>query len=456
MVNAVSIAISAHFALEWALENPGGKKAPQRPWEEVFAWVFLIFYSLELLLRASAQGYHFLCGKDWHWNVFDLILVVMVIYEQIVAALVTNLQSINVGWLRVLRLMKMMKIFRVVRLMRFFRVLRLIVSQIAGSMMMLFWASLVLFIMIFLFALCFAHGVTEYLLETPQSAIPGEAMGGIGHYWSSLGTSMTSLYLALAGGTDWEDIAAPLKASSGLYYGLFLFYIGFSFISVVNVVTSLFVDSALKISEQDESAVQTALAERDEVTKLRKYYRDRDEDETGLINWQGFKRSLRCSQMSDFLRCLSMTLVDVKRIFKILQRGGNVDIEEFMTACIKVVDDTKAIDIVQLQAEARRNTSQIGEMFEFFEDRFQALHLACQAAVGADAAQQAKFASLMSPAVSRTASRSGGLCASRRTASGASAAYVSAKLSTGSVELEQIRAVIAHRKVHNRPGLRSL
>jgi len=374
--NAVSIGASSHRALVWALDNPGGKEVPSIFWEEVLGWFFMGFYTLELLLRSCAQGRKFIFGEDWGWNLFDIILVISVVYEKIMKLLFTAV-VINVGWLRVLRLLKMMKIFRVVRLMRFFRILRLMVTQITGSLIMLFWASLLLFIMIFLFSLCFANGVTEYLLEKPTADISLFALEGIRLYWSSLSTAMTSLYMAMTGGVDWEDIADPLREASGLYYCIFLFYIGFSCISVVNVVTSLFVESALKISVQDETSVQTALLERREIEDLVQFFKH-ETSKPGTLGWQSFQRALKTQEMRDFQKCLGISLADVKRVFRLLQQNGIVELDEFVSGCIKMVDDSKALSIVQLHADNKRNADRLNELFNSFDHRFQLLLAASQ------------------------------------------------------------------------------
>mmetsp|Transcript_16972 Transcript_16972/g.38089 ORF Transcript_16972/g.38089 Transcript_16972/m.38089 type:complete len:100 (+) Transcript_16972:2-301(+) len=45
---------------------------------------------------------------------------------------------------------------------------------------------------------------------------------------------------------------------------------------------------------------------------------------------------------------------------------------------MKLVADTKSIDLVQIHAEARRASMQIGQMFDYFEDRFKTLLVACR------------------------------------------------------------------------------
>merc|ERR1712203_1019215 len=63
---------------------------------------------------------------------------------------------------------------------------------------------------------------------------------------------MHSLYLSSTGGSDWADIALPLREAGAHYYIIFVFYIGFFMFVVMNTLTSLFVDATLQYSQKDE------------------------------------------------------------------------------------------------------------------------------------------------------------------------------------------------------------
>merc|ERR1712217_418270 len=140
-------------------------------------WLFTAFYMLELVLKVIVHRLQFFgiyngrfpppddAGSEWKWNLFDLFLVLTALYDGIVQLTLDDRESAgaNMTWMRLLRLLKMLKMLRVVRLMRFFRELRLMFFTIGGSFRSLLWAMTMLFMINYIFALCFMQGASAYL-----------------------------------------------------------------------------------------------------------------------------------------------------------------------------------------------------------------------------------------------------------------------------------------------------
>merc|ERR1712113_482058 len=111
------VAISA----DWSASNLG-QTLP--PWMVAAEALFCIFYSVELFLRIYVWRLRYIFCPDWKWNLFDIILVISSIQEQVSVIMRDHSGMENLSFLRVVRLLKMMKLLRVVRLMKFFRELR--------------------------------------------------------------------------------------------------------------------------------------------------------------------------------------------------------------------------------------------------------------------------------------------------------------------------------------------
>merc|ERR1719296_89083 len=96
------------------------------------------------------------------WNMFDLILVMSSIFEEI-------MDSIGpVGFLRVFRGLRMLKVLRLVRVFRVMRDLRLMVCSVFQSFVSFFWALMLLFVMTYLAAVFFMQGsLMHFALGTP-------------------------------------------------------------------------------------------------------------------------------------------------------------------------------------------------------------------------------------------------------------------------------------------------
>merc|ERR1719484_344931 len=66
--------------------------------------------------------------------------------------------------------------------------------------------------------------------------------------------TMVTLILSITGGNDWMMYGENLRLiqHGEMYFLIFCFYIGFSVVGVLNVVTGIFVDSAVCTRTDDE------------------------------------------------------------------------------------------------------------------------------------------------------------------------------------------------------------
>merc|ERR1719313_3172920 len=98
-------------------------------------------------MRLWVMHCSFFLDKDQRlWNVFDLLLVIQGVWEQVVTFVWSSESGLaNLSFLRLLRLTKMLKLLRMVRLLRMFRELRLILSSISGCLTSMFWTGLLIF-----------------------------------------------------------------------------------------------------------------------------------------------------------------------------------------------------------------------------------------------------------------------------------------------------------------------
>merc|ERR1719443_2026561 len=73
--------------------------------------------------------------------------------------------------------------------------------------------------------------------------------------FGSLSSSMLVLLKSMSGGMDWGEVSDTLEDLGDVYVGLFVFFIVFSIFGVMNVVTAIFVDTALTAAEADRDSV---------------------------------------------------------------------------------------------------------------------------------------------------------------------------------------------------------
>jgi len=376
VLNAATISVTAEQSITYALRNIGSSYAAGSSLLKAASCFFAAFYTGELFLRMHVYRISFFVGSDWRWNALDILLVVAGLYDFLSVAIQFN-SGANVAWLRVLRLMKMLKMLRLVRVMRFFKKLRLMIASIAGSVSTLFWSVLMLTLMMYIFGLVFLQAVTGYLEESSATHIDEDSVNLIRTYWSSVLQATVSLYMAITGGCDWEQLAKPLKDAGGHYYFLFLFYISFAAIAVLNVLTGMFVDAAMKVSDNEDGSVLAEIMEKEReifVNFERLFVRKGAPRRTGLIKWRQLHESRNTPEVKDFLKCLEITMDDAKKVYKMMEQNGSVKFEEFLIGCSKAKDDIKALDTVAMTCDHQRAHTQMSVLMQYIQERFDEVH----------------------------------------------------------------------------------
>mmetsp|Transcript_23780 Transcript_23780/g.55476 ORF Transcript_23780/g.55476 Transcript_23780/m.55476 type:complete len:665 (+) Transcript_23780:52-2046(+) len=380
--NAVTIGISINQSIVWQIDHVGGSEALQPRYIKYADYGFILFYTIELLLKLSAFGCSFFKGESWKWNLFDLILVLVGVYDLVIDVL-GEIRDINVTWMRLLRLVRMIKLLRVVRIMRFFRVLRMMVSSIAGSLMTLMWSILMLSLMMYVFGLTFLQIISGHLSET--SEVSPALMDLINTYWSSVYQSIVTLFYVVTGGSDWEPLAQPVRAAGEGYFLLFIFYVSFTAIAVLNVLTGLYVDTANKISQADDETVGEELLRRKETIEFIKFFRGfRDEqkdDPRDYISLDILEHTFQSQQVQAFMRLTQLGPAELKRVFRALDcvLEGKVLLSEFVEGCVHTKSATVALDMIALTSETRKIADQQTRLVDTLEKRFSELNKAVSA-----------------------------------------------------------------------------
>lgn len=321
---------------------------------------FCIIYCIELSLRVWVLRSHFILSREWTWNMFDAVLVLLAVYDLLPVEGLAVVQ--NLTFLRSVRLLKMMKVLRLVRLMKQFKELRLITQSILKSMRTMMWSVVLVGALLFLASLMFTQATTAYLQDNPDQASPD-----MEHYWGSLGGAMQSLYLAVSGGNDWELIAGPLKRIGGPYYPVFFVYTAFYMWVLTNTLTSVFVETTMRSAVVDtQQIIQDQLENKERyIRMLIEWYATLDKDGEG-ISQEDFVQKLNDPAMYAFASSMDIELSDVQEFFDVLTANGKkkVDLSTFVIGCIRLQGGAKGLDLIGLVYEHRQA---IGEHKRFQE-----------------------------------------------------------------------------------------
>merc|ERR1711871_198349 len=105
-----------------------------------------------------------------------------------------------------------------------------------------------------------------------------------------------------------------------------------------------------------------------------------DRGGNGLISWEDFFESLHQSSMLSFLSKLDLDVLDVAQFFAILSDDGQcrVDLEAFVTGCIKMRGNAKSMDLLGLINQSRKEISKMNEFREQTAEDLHSILLLCE------------------------------------------------------------------------------
>merc|ERR1711990_240520 len=139
-------------------------------------------------------------------------------------------------------------------------------------------------------ALVITQIVIQHLISHPVSPHSDE----LNAWFGTLTRSCITLYEAITGGLDWDDLLRPLMSDiSPAMFVILASHIAFSLFAVLNVVTGVFVDTACGNAARDKDEFL--------VNHISDVYKN-DLDDEGCIALKEFVHQLDTPEMQHWLR----------------------------------------------------------------------------------------------------------------------------------------------------------
>merc|ERR1719362_94071 len=324
--------------------------------------IFTCLFFVELMLRWVADGLlAFFQTPDYLWSIMDVLIVGFSIVDTTwnLAALVEN-EPVNngvlgsVSVLRMSRVVRVVKIVKVIRIMSFFRELRIMVYSILGSMKSLIWVALILGTTFYIFAITFTAAAITHMDKTASWA--SEDTSELRAFYGTVDKSMLSLYMAMSGGNDWGMAFAALEPLEWQYQIFFLLFITFAIFAVLNIVTGVFVDTAMSSNASGDRQIMMHEAlegKKQYLQTLRSIFEEMDHDGGGTISLAEFEEGLNDEKVKAFFSALKLDVTDARSFFKLFdkEQEDQITLDEFLEGCYKLQGYSRSLDTRQLQRQ---------------------------------------------------------------------------------------------------------
>ncbi|CAJ1448643.1 unnamed protein product [Effrenium voratum] len=343
---------------------------------------YALIFTLEVLLRLVADGpWQYFWSADWAWNLLDIFVVTSSWVELVIDALTPGHPdspnrgtNSNLRLMRLLRVGRLFRVVRIIRVVRLFRSLRTLVQSLVGTLKSLFWAMLLLFLIMYIFAILFTDAVLNHVVSHKNEASLGQSEADAVKFFGTLHDAVLTLFQTISDGLTWNVPASALASIElgGTWVTLFYFYVAFCSFAVLNVMTTgVFCNSAIKAAESDhemvvQSLVQTRMELKDLVSNL--FYKI-DKRGQGQITFTEFEKFFEDESVKAFFESLQIGAMDAWTLFVSLDMDGDhtISVEEFTERCLQLHGPARSADLFAL----RQQSSKISKQLQKLESRLQ-------------------------------------------------------------------------------------
>jgi len=233
-------------------------------------------------------------------------------------------------------------------------------------------------IILLVFGVYFTDGVTGFLVRHDLATSPSTE--DLRTNFGTVQASTLSLFMAMSGGEDWAVFLRQLSIMPFEYTLLFLVFVTFAILALLNVVTAVFIDAALRRSQNDrELAVQQELESKDElVSIIQEVFMELDTNQSGALSIEEFQQHIEDEKIQAIFRSRQIDLGQVQTLFFLLDvdETGDVDMDEFVQGVLRLKGGATSMDLAVLTYRVEHILHRIQAMSEFMQEQFSALLLA--------------------------------------------------------------------------------
>jgi len=254
-----------------------------------------------------------------------------------------------------LRMIRLLRLVRLVRVFRFFKPLWLLVCGIAASMRTVFWAWLLINLLIYIFGLCFTRVFSPYTCALDEEGHRPDPE--LNEYFGNVGRSMFSVFQCLTL-EDWIVLADVGARHEPWTRSLFMLILGTCTWGVMHVITAVFVESALEASHV--RSIDLAKKAKDEYNetckKLCEVFWRADADNDGALTKPEFLKALAEPGVVEKLRNLGIDRSSAVTLFDILDLDGSgtLDSSEFVEGVLRSRGPAQNKDVIGMRCDVWR------------------------------------------------------------------------------------------------------
>lgn len=332
--------------------------------------LFLIWFGIEHGVKLYVHRMYFFVSSSWKIRALDTVLIMFQVWSVLGNYGLMRSQH-NLSFVRAIKMLRVLRVVRALKAMHHFKQLHAMLLAIQTSLLTLLWSMLLVTGILWMFSLLFVQVTTAHFQEvSEQLGVDELDSSELSTYevalmenFGSVGETMVCLLMASTGGQDWSIYYNALEPTSFVYQLVFLIFIALMQFAVLNIVTGIFVDTAMTQMKPDpEEAAKEALKIRQKQEQdLLAVCRDADSNHNGHLNRQEFLKAIKAGKLTGFLDSLGFRKHDLIDFFLVLESSTperKVDVNVFVDGCMELSGGATRFGVkaMLMEVEALRET----------------------------------------------------------------------------------------------------
>jgi len=352
--------------------------------------VFNVIFATDILLRIAVCGRGFFTNKNWRWNWLDAGLVFFCLGADTWLAVSDEaLGGVSAG--SVVRGVRIVRLARSIRLLRTLKAtteFQKMAFALLSSARTLVCSLMILFFVIYIFGIIFCQAAGEVKFAGGLDVSVAEPLD---KYYGSLLRCLMTLFMSITSGVSWIEVVTPLLELDPAYPALFLLYVAIVVFGVTNVVTSVFVESAIMSAQHYKDLIISAKEREREIamSHMIQVFSQIDEDNSGFVTADELEYFLEDPNLRKYVAALDINAEDARMMFRLLDRDDSmrVDIHEFCEGCIRLQGQAKAFDVHVMIFKLQLFLSRWSDFTVYVEEGFERLNTLVQQAYSPSASR---------------------------------------------------------------------
>jgi len=232
------------------------------------------------------------------------------------------------------------------------------VKCILGSFVSLFLSTIFLVGFTMIFAIMFVQQFANLMVDD-NSGLSADQASEIQAKFGSVQQGTLTLFMCISGGADWGDCYEKISLIGFLSSFLFLVYIVVVWLSLTNIISSLFLEKALSLALPDatERMVQHGREELSRAKALQNVFDMIDVDTCGFLQPDQLKASINDIKISTLLKLQGVQITEVDVFCELLLASAEdqqISKTTFVDGCLRLQGHSSSADIFCMKQEAAR------------------------------------------------------------------------------------------------------